>query len=401
MNHHHRSPIHRQLKARQGGFFSSLFDPGSPSSSSEAAQTTPATQATTSSDDPFTRTFVDNPITTSSSQQPVFTPITTSTRQRPTTTSTIQQQPSTTSTSTQQSSRTPSTTSTTPTSTSTTLSSSTSSSSIKSSSSTGPVVITAAPVTYTNTADQASSTYVAYSSVSATPSTTAVPTGGLSTGAIVGSVAGAILGIAAICFLIAFFLRRWRRNRIIEEDFNQENLARAPDMAETGTSNPFEPPQPAFRGHSIAPSFSSGPNMAGQGAYAYNTDVNYADAAYAAGAGAYGAQDSQEHVHQPYYDNPTDDAINGAYSAEPKPQAAYNAEAYGSYVYSTDGSHAVTAPSQQYHPYSSQEYQSHYQDNAVPAARSTPALVNGAPAVAADRARAPSMYDDEDAYAGI
>ncbi|KAG6877535.1 hypothetical protein C0993_006228, partial [Termitomyces sp. T159_Od127] len=196
--------------------------------------------------------------------------------------------------------------------------------------------------------------------------------------------------------------RRWRRNRIRDEDFNPEDFVRGPDMTETGNSqnnNPFNPapPNPAFRHHSIAPSIGSGPNMAGQGAYAFGNDASYAGAAYtnanyasggaAAGTAAYGTYEAH------------DDAINGAYSSDPRPQQAYNAEAYGSYAYSTN---AVTTGSQHAHPYSSNEYQAHYQDNAPAHAQPhapAPALVAGAPAVPANRA--PSLYNVEDAYGGI
>ncbi|KAG6840508.1 hypothetical protein C0991_006305 [Blastosporella zonata] len=201
--------------------------------------------------------------------------------------------------------------------------------------------------------------------------------------------------------IVAFFLRRWRRNRITEEDFNPDEFVRSPNMTQTPGSyndNPFEPtpPNAAFRaGHNVAPSISSGPNMAGQGAYAYGSDAApYSDAAYAAGGASYGAGAAGGAAYGTYDHATADDAINGAYSSQPQVQAPYNAEAYGSFAYSTEGPHAVTTPSQQFHPYSSQEYQAHYHDNA-------PALVAGAPAVAANRGRVPSIIDPEDAYGGI
>lgn len=131
--------------------------------------------------------------------------------------------------------------------------------------------------------------------------------------------------------------------------------------------------------------------MAGQGTYAYGNDASYTGAAYvnapyaAGGAAAYGTFEAH------------DDAINGAYSSDPRPQQAYNAEAYGSYAYSTNGSHAVTTGLQHDHP-----YQAHYRDNdpaPAPAHVPAPALVAGAPAVPANRA--PSLYNVEDAYGGI
>ncbi|KAH0583088.1 hypothetical protein H2248_010974 [Termitomyces sp. 'cryptogamus'] len=340
------------------------------------------------------------PDTTTDSSTPTPTP---THHGRPTESTEETASSTSTSTSTQKTSTTPTTTtsttsssSSTSTSTSTSLTSFTSPKHIP----TIPVTITAPTVFSTRTTPFVVPTDDSIATPS--PTSSAAPSAGLSTGAIVGSVAGGIVGLVAIFFIVAFLLRRWRRNRVHDEDFNPEEFVRSPNMSEPGNgynNNPFEPtpPNPAFRHHSIAPSITSGPNMAGQGTYAYGNDTPYSNAAYAAGGAVVGAA-----AYGMYEAHTNDDATNGVYSSEPRPQQAYNAEAYGSYAYSTDGPHAVTTGTQHAHPYSSAEYQAHYQDNVptpAPARAPAPALVAGAPAVPANRA--PSVYNVEDAYGGI
>ncbi|KAF5379404.1 hypothetical protein D9615_006495 [Tricholomella constricta] len=319
--------------------------------------------------------------------------------------------PTTTKT-TENTTRTPTPPTSTPTPTSTTIStseslsstqsepstSSTATSTLSSSSTTiaRPVTITGAAVTRTQTSSFGTFTPTTTDALltSSSASSTLAPSSGISTGAIVGSVAGGLAGIAIIGIIVAFFLRRWRRNRISDDDFNPDEFVRSPNMSETGyRASTFDPvpPNMAHRGHTVAPSIGS-TNMAGQGAYPYNGG---------AGAGGSGAaiQERQMYTYGQGYDTngARDDDISdlahgGPYSSEPQMQATYNPEAYGSYAYSTEG-HYATNPQQPHHPYSAQEYQAHYQDNAPPA------LVAGAPAVPAGRTA--HLVDTDDAYGGI
>ncbi|KAG6872896.1 hypothetical protein C0995_005302 [Termitomyces sp. Mi166 len=430
MTFYNRYPSHRRLRARQPGFpdffpFDNSDTTTTPTETLSPPGVTSAQILGNNDDDGNNNTpghghGNGNPTTTTSTSDPtIFSPTPSLTslthhHEKPTKISTTEQ-PATTSTST--SSKETSITSTTSATISTTSSSSSSSPTITFTSTTStptttstsnkpipttPVIITAPAVTQTHTTGFVNpTTNDAVATASSTPST--APSAGLSTGAIVGSVAGGIVGLVAIFFIVAFLLfkRRWR-NRIRDEDFNREDFARTPNMTETGNgynNNPFEPtpPNPAFRHHSIAPSIGSGPNMAGQGSYAYGNDTAYTDTTYAAGGagGGYGTATGAA-AYGTYQAHTNDDAINGAYSSEPRPQQAYDAEAYGSYAYSTDGAHAVTTGTQHVHPYSSTEYQAHYQENAPVR---VPALVAGAPAVPANRA--PSVYNVEDAYGGI
>ncbi|KAG6887230.1 hypothetical protein C0992_013249 [Termitomyces sp. T32_za158] len=422
MTLHNRYHSHRRLQVRQPGKFedimSDIFDFGPPKSDSSTS-TSDTTSPSTTSTQSATKTRGNNLQTSNSSDNDstTTTPIrhhehtrTSSSTTPETSTTTSTEQPKTTSTSasTEKTSATLAKTTTTSHSSSATPTSTSTSTSISTSSlikptSIPPVTLTAVAVTQTHTTGFATPTSDAAPTISATPSAT--PSAGLSTGAIVGSVAGGIIGLVGIFFIVAFLLRRWRRNRIRDEDFNPEDFVRSPNMTETDIGqnrSPFDPapPNPAFRHHSIAPSIGSGPNMAGQGTYAYGNDASYTGAAYTNAAHAVGGTAAGTAAYGTYEAH--DDAINGAYSSDPRPQQAYNAEAYGSYAYSNDGSHAATTGLQHAHPYSSTEYQAHYQDNArgpVPAHVPAPALVAGAPAVPANRA--PSVYNVEDAYGGI
>ncbi|KAG6836498.1 hypothetical protein H0H93_007427 [Arthromyces matolae] len=402
MTVYHRSPSNHHLFARQGNnkagsFLSSVFNQDPAATSSDAAPT-PAdpTSSSVVSNDPAT----EQPTSTSAQTHQNHHDTTTSEAPAVPTTSQEPPAPSTTSTSTS-----PTSTTTTPTTTSTSSilsTSTTSTSSLTSTRTTAPVTLTAAAVTQTRTTAALTSA-TDDSAVTASPSVSAAPSSNLSTGAIVGSVAGAIAGIVIVFFFVAFILRRWRRKRN-ELEFNPEDFVQSPSMAQVGNShhhdNPFDPapPNAAFRG-SIAPSISSGPNMAGQGAYAYQ-DSPYTDGDYAtgAGAGAAATHGQQTYAYGAYDKHANDDAINGAYSSEPQVQQAYNPEVYGSYAYSTDEHPAATTDLQHAHPYSGTQFQSHYQDNA-------PALVAGGPAISADRgkgkAKAMSIYEDDDAYGGI
>lgn len=120
--------------------------------------------------------------------------------------------------------------------------------------------------------------------------------------------------------------------------------------------------------------------MAGHGAYPYAAGIqsNY----------AYGNQ------YDPGArdDEGSDLAHGGPYSSQPQQQAAYNAEAYASYV------HAPVAHQrgmqQGYHPYQHEAQQAFaYSHDA------TPALVPGAHSVAANRST--RSINNDDAYGGI
>jgi hypothetical protein len=162
----------------------------------------------------------------------------------------------------------------------------------------------------------------------------------------------------------------------------------------------------------------SNPGMAGHGAYAaYGPG---AGAPVSAGSSNGGVQERQNYVYGQGYDGDDglSDHAHGIYSSEPQAQAAYNAEAYGSYAYSTEGSHAVS-PGGYVNYQQDQQHGGHYDahghggdfaplsspyDNAPAggSASHTPALVAGAPAVAAGRGtNTRSVYEEDDAYGGI
>jgi hypothetical protein len=215
----------------------------------------------------------------------------------------------------------------------------------------------------------------------------------MSTGAIVGSVAGGIAGLVFLALIIAFFLvcpfypscylpiqhfwstfqRRWRRNAS-DPDFNPEDFVTPtthyPPVIggpthRVSTFDPSPPSMAQLHGHGTTPSMS-GPGMAGHGAYPY-----------AAGAGA-ALDERQYYTYGDQYDlGPREeDAMGGPYSSQPQQQSAYNAEAYGLYAHSS-------AQPQQGFAYSN--------DGA-------PALVPGAHAVAANRST--RSMDNEEAYGG-
>jgi hypothetical protein len=165
----------------------------------------------------------------------------------------------------------------------------------------------------------------------------------------------------------------------------------------------------------------SNPGMAGHGAYTYGGP--------AAGMVVGGMNPHDPMQQRPNYvygqsyegDDNASDHVHGAYSSQPMAQSSYNPEAYGSYAYSTQGPHAVSTDS--YLDPHSQAHTSHagrpstdfgplaspYDKHPEPApplpaggSNLPPALVAGAPAVAAGRStNTRSVYDDSDAYGGI
>ncbi|KAF8075196.1 hypothetical protein FPV67DRAFT_1476397, partial [Lyophyllum atratum] len=375
MTLHHNSPAHRQLKARQKKpfLFPGIGDPtGDPTDTTSATTPTAPSSSPTPPPPPPTTSKTHKPTPTPSSSPPPPPPPPSSTSTSKSAAATSTQSHSTSSESHSES-KTESSTSAT-----TTISSKTTGA--------GAVTITGTPKTLTQTSTFGSFTSTSTDDSFASISASATPTAssGMSTGAIVGSVAGGIVAIAFIGLIIAFFLRRWRRNRITDEDFNQDEFVRTPNMSDTGyRASTFDPvpPSMAHRGHNVSPSMGS-TNMAGQGAFPYN--------------GGAAVQERQQYSYGQGYepngfrdDDEGEIAHGGAYSSEPQAQAPYNAEAYGSYAYSTEGQHAAM-PQSYGHPYSAQEYQAHYQDNA------SPALVAGAPAVAAGRGA--HVVDHNDAY---
>jgi len=182
----------------------------------------------------------------------------------------------------------------------------------------------------------------------------------------VGSVAGAIAGIVILAMFIAFLLRRWRRRqRDLDSNFNSPDFV-SPDADYTSPTNrasTFDPSPPnmaQLHGHGPSPSISSGPGMAGHGAYSYG-----------AAAGP-----TQVYGNQYDHEEGSDLAVGGPYSSQPQPQAPYNSEAYGSYAHApAEGGHAFA-----------------YSNDGAPA------LVPGAHAVAANRGT--RSVNNEDAYGG-
>jgi hypothetical protein len=171
---------------------------------------------------------------------------------------------------------------------------------------------------------------------------------------------------------------------MMDSEFRDSPAGSPPYRASTFDPNP---PSMAQRGHANMASISSGAGMAGHGAYATATAMQERPQ-YTYGQNEYDAGHARD-------DEGSEIAHGGAYSSEPQPQHEYNAEAYGSYAYSTEGHHAVQQ--QQYHPYQAQQYYSEYHDEGH-----APALVAGAPAVPAGRSSRQSVVvNEDDAYGGI
>ncbi|KAG5641616.1 hypothetical protein DXG03_004639 [Asterophora parasitica] len=410
MTLHNNFPSHRQLKERQQAGRAPQI-PAPPALADPTGEETPPPESTPGPDPTETHSSVSsNTKPTQTSTPPPAKPTQQTTKSAPQTTppptptptppsSTQEQQTTVTSTSSSQAESSSESQSSTTSTTSVT-------SALPTTANLGPVTITGPPVIRTQTSSF--STFTATTDLDASPSISpsqsAAPSSGISTGAIVGSVAGGIAGIALIGIIIAFFLRRWRRNRISDDDFNTDDFVRAsPDSPYRASTFDPVPPNMSHRGgHHATPSIG-GPNMAGHGAFAAGAGA----AGMAVGVGAT-IQERQMYTYGQNYDDTASDHAHGAYSSEPQMQATYNPEAYGSYAYSTEGHYAAatTAPGQAFHPYSAQEYQAHYQDNASTQPQQQyynngppPALVAGAPAVPAGRAV--SIIDTEDAYGGI
>lgn len=178
--------------------------------------------------------------------------------------------------------------------------------------------------------------------MAATVSADAIPSAtaqALSTGAIVGSVAGGLAGLAIFGLLIAFILRRWRK-RSRDDDFDASEFRRSAFVVDSSN-----PPTMAERGHNVAPSISGGPGMAGHGAYNSSPLVNTVTQADTTRAGPTGLHERPQYTFgqdfrqtgnnrqdQVVDDDAMDAAHGGAYSSEPQQQAPYNHEAYGSYA---------------------------------------------------------------------
>ncbi|TFK39696.1 hypothetical protein BDQ12DRAFT_664932 [Crucibulum laeve] len=269
----------------------------------------------------------------------------------------------------------------------------------------------------------------------ALPSTEA--TGGVSTGTIVGGVAGGIAGVAVLCLIVAFILRRMRkRSRNLDDDYNPSDFRRSAFVADNNAGSPTLPDM-TQRGHTVAPSISGGPGMAGHGAYqGQHGDVNYGAAAVGAGVGVgaavaagtvlqerprytYGQDYTMNNASNtaPALDDDGSEIAHGAYSSQPQMQAAYNPEAYGSYAAYEGGAGYQEATreyqgqqgqQQQYYD-DHQEYQ-HYYDQQQQHQQYNDYVVPGTPAVTAPAGGAPSsnraantrsIVADDDAYGGI
>jgi hypothetical protein len=189
-------------------------------------------------------------------------------------------------------------------------------------------------------------------------------------------------------YLIILFLsfkRRWRRNHTEDPDFHPEDFVTSPTSefrstpdGSTHRVSTFDPVPPSMAyhgGHVSTSSVSSGPGMAGQGAFGSGARLqerpNYVYGQY----DPFNARD----------DEANDIAQGGPYSSEPQPQTIYNPEVYGSY--------APNDSNQGYQPHQVHSQAYAYSDNAAPA------LVPGAYAVPAGRST--RSMEHIDAYGGF
>ncbi|KAF9465529.1 hypothetical protein BDZ94DRAFT_1306889 [Collybia nuda] len=408
MTMNNRATAHRMLKARQNPSADGNNlgdDPAAPDggpdkpneggSKPEPTVSTPLPTPTISKPSPS-----PSPTTTSSTRSPTPPP------PPPTTKPTTTNEPGPTSPTTTATSASQSSSASSSSSESSSSSISVSRSSSSATTSTGATLIPAAntavvqPQGTTFVAPTISPTDNLGTTIESPTSTDLAASGGVKVGTVVGSVVGVLGALAVIGIIVAFFLRRWRRRRGGDEDFDPTQFVRSPTMLEsefrdspTGTpyrASTFDPnpPSMAQRGHTNMASISSGAGMAGHGAYATASAIHQRPQ-YTYGNNEYDAGHAR--------DDEGSDIAHGAYSSEPKPQNTYNPEAYGSYAYTTEGNHAVQQ--QAYHPYQAQ-HQQHYPEyrNTGPA----PALVAGAPAVPAGRTSRQSVaINDEDVYGGI
>jgi len=169
-----------------------------------------------------------------------------------------------------------------------------------------------------------------------------------------------------------------------------------------GTFDAMPPNMAQLDRHEVISAYSSA-GMAGHGAYSYAPDGQLIN-----GPSSGGIQERSNYVYgQNYEEDNASDHAHGIYSSQPQAQAAYNPEAYGSYAYSTEDQHAAVGPG----AYTNYQNESHHDVGFAPlhspydnATAPAPALVAGAPAVAAGRGAANTrpVYDDaDDAYGGI
>ncbi|KAG2011973.1 hypothetical protein CC2G_012030 [Coprinopsis cinerea AmutBmut pab1-1] len=194
------------------------------------------------------------------------------------------------------------------------------------------------------------------------PTSSTEPTGGISTGAVVGGIAGALVGLALLGGIVSFLLRKWRnRRRDDDEDFGTDFRR----SAFVQDSRPESMTQTGGFASSIA-----GAGVAGQGAYGQYSDkeqvaydISGNDVVPVAQTTGYGATDHSAHhggglQERPKYvygqadphsqhDDDVSEHAHGVYSSQPQMQTAYNPEAYGSYA-AYDNTAGYQQPTREY-----------------------------------------------------
>lgn len=166
-----------------------------------------------------------------------------------------------------------------------------------------------------------------------------------------GGVAGGLAALGVLVFIIMFMLRKIRKRRETEAEFNDEDFGnefRRSAFVQDNSAPQSPNMMQTHHNHTVSPSIS-GPGMAGQGAYT---------SAPAAGYGGYGATDASGAAlggglqERPKYvygqsDGSSDDHANGVYSSQPQPmQVGYGSDPFGpaggSYnAYDAQGSYAA------------------------------------------------------------
>jgi len=188
--------------------------------------------------------------------------------------------------------------------------------------------------------------YGAPTSVSIPVSTTSAPpltgpSSNLSAGNIVGAVAGTLIGLAALSFLVVFILRRYRRSRrraMRDSDFG--NFRRSMfatsrpssathtmrNMSETNIAPSLKEPYVPYSATTVQL-----PSQALAAATAATTPASGGSGLQERPKYVYGQDPSPTNQQQQNDDNASD-THGGAYSSQPQVQGAYNAEAYGGYA---------------------------------------------------------------------
>ncbi|KAF5338047.1 hypothetical protein D9758_014250 [Tetrapyrgos nigripes] len=351
---------HRVLHARQIFPGNSAQDP--PSGNGADSELSPSSASNSGVSSPS----APAPSTTPSAQPPA--PSELSTRPEPSVPTTPSPVPpsitssSATSSSSSSSSATSSSTSSTQSSsltsssarTTSSTTSSTSSAPRSTSSSTSTTLVPTVPQTSSfNTIRRTSSTAAAAATISASE-TPVSQSGGINTGAVAGGIAGGLVALAFLGFIVAFFLRR-RNKRRREEKFNAMQFRKSAMVMYDDEFAPMpRPPEMIQNRMNVVPSTGSivGAGMAGAGAYkfqnAQDIEEQYHSNTPRAVEYGYAAQPAGDNQHQPLQPR-QQHTFGQAYEPSSSAGGVYDSEHHGVYDPTYTSQHAYSGQ----HAYSS------------------------------------------------